>query len=159
MWPFSSAAPPAPPRADDRIRNRDILADDRAARARTRWTRVLIVYLRVLSMVCLTRGLLDWSRILGFTGPEGAFETDALTAQVTIALYAVLNCVAAVGLWLTSAWGAVLWLTATLFEILLPVAGGRPLLLYGASDVALIGLALIYVMLTWLSARERGHDR
>ncbi len=105
MWPFSPAARPAPPRADDRISNRDILADDRAMRARTRWTRMLIIFLRTLALVCLARGLIEWSRILGFLGPENGFESETLGAQVTMALYAVLNCVAAVGLWLTSAWG------------------------------------------------------
>ena len=160
MWPFSSTAPPPPPpRSDDRISNRDILADDRAHRARTRWTRSLILYLRMLSLVCLSRGLTEWSRILGFIGPENGYESETLVAQITIALYAVLNCVAAVGLWLTSAWGAVLWLTVTICELLLPVAAGRPPLQMGVSDFALAGLALIYIALTWLSSRERNRDR
>ncbi len=155
MWPFSPAVRPAPPRADDRISNRDILADDRAMRARTRGTRMLIIFLRTLALVCLTRGLIEWSRILGFLGPENGFESETLGAQVTMALYAVLNCVAAVGLWLTSAWGAVLWLTVTICEVLLPIANGRPPLDFGASDFALGGLAAIYIALTWLSSRER----
>ena len=153
MWPFSPAAPPAPPRADDRISNRDILADDRAFRARTRWTRLLVVFLRTLALVCLARGLVEWSRILGFLGPENAFESETFGAQATIALYAVLNCVAAVGL--TRAWGAVLWLTVTMCEVLLPIVDGRPPLAFGPSDFALGGLAAIYIALTWLSSRER----
>ena len=155
MWPVSPAAPPAPPRADDRISNRDILADDRAFRARTRWTRLLVVFLRTLALVCLARGLVEWSRILGFLGPENAFESETFGAQATIALYAVLKCVAAVGLWLTSAWGAVLWLTVTMCEVLLPIVDGRPPLAFGPSDFALGGLAAIYIALTWLSSRER----
>ncbi len=155
MWPFTPAAPPAPPHTGDQINNRDILADDRAFRARTRWTRLLIVFLRTLSLVCLGRGLVEWSRILGFLGPENGFEAESLGTQVTIALYAVLNCVAAVGLWLTSAWGAVLWLTVTICEVLLPIANGRPATEFAASDFALGGLALVYIALTWLSSRER----
>lgn len=157
MWPFSAAAPQAP-KPIDQIRNRDIMADDRASRARTRWTRMLIVFLRLLSVLCLARGLTEWSRILGFAGPEDAFETATSAAQVMMALYAVLNCVAAVGLWLTSAWGAVLWLTVTLCEVLLPIAAGRPPLQLGLNEIALLSLAFVYVVLTWLSARERRRE-
>jgi len=159
MWPFSSAAPPAQPRQDDRIRNRDILSDDRALRASTRWTRILVLFLRILSLVCLSRGLSDWSRILGFVGVEDAFESAAPTEQVLTALYAVLNCVAAVGLWLTSAWGAVLWLTVTICEVLMPIAAGRPLAEFTSADVALLSLAALYMALTWASARERTRER
>jgi Family of unknown function (DUF6163) len=157
MWPFPSAAPEQP-KPDDQIRNRDIFADDSASRARRRWTRLLIVFLRSLSLLCLLRGLIDWSRILGFIGPENGFETAPLLVQVSTVLYAILNCVAAVGLWLTSAWGAVLWLIVTLCEVFLPMT--LPLGLQQAltSDILLLGLVVLYITLTWLSSRERERD-
>jgi hypothetical protein len=158
MWPFPSAVPPAP-RPVDQLRNRDIIAGDDAQRARTRWTRLLVFYLRGLALVCFLRGLADWSRILGFAGPENAFETAPLTWQITVVLYAVLNCVAAVGLWLTSAWGAVLWLIVTLCEVLLPWAVARAVREAGMGDAVLLLLAAVYLLLTWLSARERERDR
>jgi Family of unknown function (DUF6163) len=159
MWPFSPAAPPAQPKPDDQISNRDILADDGAARARTRWTRLLIVFLRGLALLCLVRGMIDWARILGFIGPEDVFETAPLTWQTTIVLYAILNCVAAVGLWLTSAWGAVLWLMVTLCEVLLPWVLARTVRDAAPADFVLLGLAAVYILLTWMSARERERDR
>jgi hypothetical protein len=158
MWPFSHASAP-PERVDDRIRNRDILYEDRTRRARTRWTRTLILFLRVLALVCLGRGLLEWSHILGFVGPEDAFEASSATAQVLSSLHAVLNCVASVGLWLTSAWGAVLWLTVTIFEVAAPYAAGRRAFGFTLADVALTALAAIYILLTWAAARERTRDR
>jgi Family of unknown function (DUF6163) len=157
MWPFPSAAPETP-KPDDQIRNRDIFADDRASRARRRWTRLLIVFLRSLSVLCLLRGMIDWSRILGFIGPENGFETAPLLAQVSTVLYAILNCVAAVGLWLTSAWGAVLWLIVTLCEVFLPMTLPAGLQQALVSDVLLLGLVGLYIILTWLSSRERERD-
>ncbi len=157
MWPFPPAAP-VQPKPDDQIRNRDIFADDSAMRARRRWTRLLIVFLRSLSMLCLLRGLIDWSRILGFIGPENGFEIMPVTGQISIVLYAILNCVAAVGLWLTSAWGAVLWLIVTLCEVFLPMTFANGLQQPGSTDILLLGLVVLYVILTWLSSRERERD-
>jgi hypothetical protein len=157
MWPFPSATPDAP-KSNDHIRNRDLMADDSATRKRRRWTRLLIVFLRCLSLLCLLRGLVDWSRILGFLGPENGFETSPLTAQVTVVLYAVLNCVAAVGLWLTSAWGAVLWLIVTLCEVFLPWTIVQTMGEAGTVDALLLILVAIYILLTWLSARERARE-
>ena len=154
MWPFPAAVPPAP-KSTDHLRNRDILAGDDAARRRTRWTRLLIVYLRGLALLALVRGLIDWSSILGLVGPPDAFETASLTWQASVVLYAVLNCVAAVGLWLTSAWGAVLWLMVTLFEVLLPWTTLQTVREAGMGDILLLSLAVLYILLTWLSARER----
>jgi fatty acid desaturase len=158
MWPFSSTVHEAP-RQDEEIRNRDILADDSIARSRTRWTRLLIFFLRGLALFCLVRGLSDWARILGFIGAEDAFETAALSRQVTIVLYAILNCVAGVGLWLTSAWGAVLWLTVTLCEVFIPWTIARGLRGPSLNDALLLTLVALYILLTWLSAREKSGER
>jgi uncharacterized membrane protein (DUF2068 family) len=154
MWPFSNATP-VEEKPDDQIRNRDIMSDDRTSQNKYRWTRLLIFYLRGLALLCIVRGLMDWARILGFVGEETAFETAPLAWQATIVLYAVLNCVAAVGLWLTSAWGAVLWLIVTLCEVFLPWAVVRTVRSASVADIFLLSLALLYVVLTWLSARER----
>jgi cobalamin biosynthesis protein CobD/CbiB len=157
MWPFSHAAPDTP-KPDDRIHNRDILADDSVMRARRRWTRLLIIYLRGLALLCLVRGMVDWSNILGFIGPEDGFETAPVIWQVSVVLYAILNCVAAVGLWLTSAWGAVLWLIVTLCEVFLPWTLAKGVRDAATGDIVLLGLVLVYVLLTWLSARERERE-
>jgi uncharacterized membrane protein (DUF2068 family) len=154
MWPFSSAVP-APPRPVDPHGQRDIIAGDSVARMRTRWTRLLIFYLRALAVLAMTRGLIDWARIIGFLGPEDMFERAPLIWQTTLSLYAVLNCISAVGLWLASAWGAVLWLIVTLCEVLLPWSVAGTVRDAALSDIFLLSLAALYVLLTWLSARER----
>jgi hypothetical protein len=132
------------------------MADDREQRRR-RWTRLLIFYLRCLAVLCFSRGLIDWSIILGFSGSDDAFLLMPLGGQASLILLAVLNCVAAVGLWLTSAWGAVLWLIVTLCEIFLPMTLAEGSRVVGPAEYVLLGLAAGYVLLTWLSARERAH--
>jgi hypothetical protein len=155
MWPFSSTVHEQRPAVEEPARARDIMADDREQRRRRRWTRLLIFYLRCLAVLCFTRGLIDWSRILGFAGPEDMFLLLPLGGQASMVLLAVLNCIAAVGLWLTSAWGAVLWLIVTLCEIFLPMTLAEGSRVVGPGEYMLLGLALGYVLLTWLSARER----
>lgn len=155
MWPFPSNVHEQRPTLDEPARARDIMADDSEQRRRRRWTRILIAFLRGLAVLCFVRGLIDWSRILGFTGPEDHFLSMALGGQVSMVLLAVLNCIAAVGLWLTSSWGAVLWLIVTLCEIFLPMTLAHGMLQVGPGEYTLLGLAACYVLLTWLSARER----
>lgn len=106
----------------------------------------------------MIRGLTDWAHILGFLGEENAFETSPVTWQVTLVLYAVLNCVATVGLWLTSAWGAVLWLIVTICEIIFPWAVSRSVRDAGLGDIVLGVMVVTYIVLTYLSARERSQD-
>ncbi len=154
MWPFPTPAEairqPADPDA-----HRDILADQSLEKARRRWSRLLIFFLRGLALLCLVRGLLDWSRILGLMGDPELFDTASMLWQVSIVAFAVLNCITAVGLWLTSAWGAVLWLMLTLTEVLAPFATKDIARAGGLSDILLMGLIVIYVFLTWRAVNER----
>jgi fatty acid desaturase len=155
MWPFSPAVEEQAARADAGGMARDILADDSEHRRKRRWTRLLIVYLRALALLCLVRSLMDWSLILGFIGEPDQFVQTGMAAQATIVLLAVLSAVAAVGLWLTSGWGAVLWLIVTLCEVFLPMAVAQGLRAPGVAEYILLALAGVYVLLTWLSSRER----
>jgi hypothetical protein len=155
MWPFSPSVQERRPPQEETTRARDILADDREARGKRRWTRLLIFYLRCLAALCIARGLQDWALILGFVGQEDQFLDTPLIGQATLVLLAILSCIAAVGLWLTSAWGAVLWLIVTVCEVLLPLTAARSIRDAGVAEYVLLGLAFVYVVLTWLSARER----
>jgi Family of unknown function (DUF6163) len=154
MWPFSST-PTAQPTRSDRIVNRDIMSDDRTALARRRWNRLLVVYLRVLALVCLARGVGFWASILGFGDNPDHFETLATPMQLRLVVFAVLNCICGVGLWLVSAWGAALWLMMTLFELIVPAALGGWTFNPNIGEIGLMVLAFCYIAITWLAARER----
>jgi len=129
-------------------------ADDNA---RThRWTERLVLFLRVMAALSLLKGLWHWAEVTGIVGSaDGGFESRALSWQAATVFFAVIDLVAAVGLWLAAAWGAVVWLTAVVsmaaVEVLFPqVYGGRMIV------VAIQGVMLLaYLGLAVLAARER----
>jgi hypothetical protein len=125
--------------------------------ARThRWTERLVLFLRVMAALSMLKGLWHWAEVTGIvSGAEGGFETRPLSWQSATVFFAVIDLVAAVGLWLAAAWGAVVWLTAVVsmaaVELLFPqVYGGRLVV------VAIQALMLFaYLGLAVMSARER----
>jgi hypothetical protein len=119
------------------------------------WTTRLVLFLRVMAALALVKGLYHWGAICGIAvRPENAFETQALPYQAGTVFFAVIDLVAAIGLWLAAAWGAVIWLTAVVsmaaVEMLFPQVFG------GNIVVVLIELVLLgcYLFLAVQSARE-----
>jgi hypothetical protein len=120
------------------------------------WTRWLVIFLRVMAGVSLFKGLYHWSLVLGIgDGPGSTFESATMPWQAATVFFAVIDLVAAVGLWLAAAWGGVVWLTAAIsmaaIEMLFPqVYGGR-------MWIAILELAAIavYSLLTLKAGNER----
>lgn len=120
-----------------------------------RWTRRLVLFLRVMAAISMFKGLYHWARVCGIGfGPTQPFENQSIAWQTATVFFAVIDLVAAVGLWLAAAWGAVIWLTAVAsmlaVEIFFPqVFGGGWLtgLLEG-------GLLALYLWLALKSAQE-----
>jgi uncharacterized membrane protein (DUF2068 family) len=74
------------------------------------WRRRQVLYLRALAVVLLVSGLWQWSWALGMIEPGGrAFLELRGAARNALGAFAVLDLVAAVGLWLAAAWGPVLF--------------------------------------------------
>jgi hypothetical protein len=129
-----------------------------APRERTQapWTRWLVIFLRAMAGVSLLKGLYHWSLVLGIgDGPGSTFESASMPWQAATVFFAVIDLVAAVGLWLAAAWGGVVWLTAAIsmaaIEMLFPqVYGGR-------MWIAILELAAIavYSLLTLKAGNER----
>jgi uncharacterized membrane protein (DUF2068 family) len=118
-----------------------------------RWTLRLITFLRVMAGLSMLKGLYHWAVVCGIAGGE-PFEVQPLAWQTATVFFAVIDLVAAVGLWLAAAWGAVVWLTASVsmaaVEVFFPqVYGGR-------LSVVIIEGALLccYLFLAIQSARE-----
>ncbi|MBV9236546.1 MAG: hypothetical protein JOZ94_11995, partial [Xanthobacteraceae bacterium] len=79
----------------------------------TIWTWRLLWFLRVMAVLSMLKGLRYWAAICGFgLAPEGGFEGQTMAWQAATIFFAVIDLVAAVGLWLSASWGAVVWLTA-----------------------------------------------
>src|SRR3954463_1795432 len=76
------------------------------------WTARLVIFLRVMAVLSVAKGLYHWAQVTGFVGGEDeAFENQPMAWQTATVYFAVIELVAAVGLWLATPWGAVVWLT------------------------------------------------
>ena len=120
-----------------------------------RWTRRLVLFLRAMAAVSMLKGLYHWSRVCGIGIGEGElFQYQPIAWQVATVFFAVIDLVAAVGLWLATAWGAVIWLMSIAsmlaVEIFFPqvFAVGMPI---GIVEGALLA---VYLWLALKSAQE-----
>ena len=122
----------------------------------TPWTRRLILFLRIMAFVSMAKGLFHWSLVLGVgDGSGSSFENAAMPWQAATIFFAVIDLVAAVGLWLAAAWGGVVWLTAAIsmaaIELFFPqVFGGRVWI----AVLEFLGI-FIYIALALMAGRER----
>lgn len=107
------------------------------------WTARLVLYSRVVAGLAMLKGLYHWAAICGFgVGPAGGFQAQDLGWQIATVFFAVIDPVAAVGLWLTAPWGAVVWfasaVTMVVVHVLLPqIYGFQPVFI--VVELALIG--------------------
>jgi Family of unknown function (DUF6163) len=120
------------------------------------WTRRLVLFLRVMAVISVAEGLYHWAQVTGFVGgEEEAFENQPLAWQSATIYFAVIELVAAVGLWLATPWGAVVWLTTVVsmavIELMFPAIYGGSLLVVAFEAVMLSS----YLALAWMAARER----
>jgi hypothetical protein len=119
------------------------------------WATRLVLFLRVMAAVALVKGLYYWGIVCGVGAPSPAgFDAYTMPYQSATVFFAVIDLVAAVGLWLAAPWGAVVWLTSVIsmaaVEALFPqIYGGRIWIII--LELALLG---IYLSLALLSARE-----
>jgi len=119
------------------------------------WTDRLVLFLRVMAGVTMLKGLYHWARVCGFGAePYGGFEAHSVHWQSATVFFAVIDLVAAVGLWLAAPWGVVVWLTSSVsmvaVEMFFPqVFGGQFVTVI--AEMALIGG---YLFLAVKSANE-----
>jgi Family of unknown function (DUF6163) len=120
------------------------------------WTERLVLFLRIMAVLSMLKGLYHWMVVCGIGGgEEGGFEAQSLPWQTATVFFAVIDLVAAVGLWLAAPWGAVVWLTAVVsmaaVEVLFPqVYGGRLWVV-----IVQLAFLFVYLALALLAARER----
>jgi Family of unknown function (DUF6163) len=115
----------------------------------------LVWFMRAVAVLWLAKGLMHWSLVIGLgEGQDTRFLAMPATTQSATIFFAVLDLVAAVGLWMAAAWGGVIWLIAAMSHLLLnifmPHVFGRQL-----SFISVIAvLVTIYLILTFLAARR-----
>jgi Family of unknown function (DUF6163) len=135
----------------------DILEPVRVKRSEQgTWTEYLVLFLRIMAVVSLMKGLYHWGEVCGIgAGADGGFQSHTIAWQTSTVFFAVLDLVAAVGLWLAAPWGAVIWLTSVVsmaaVEVFFPQVYG------GSIFVVFVEMMLLggYLYLAIASARER----
>ncbi|BBB99626.1 fatty acid desaturase [Bradyrhizobium japonicum] len=132
------------------------ISSDRIEPDDNAWTRRLVIFLRIMAVVSVAKGLYHWAQVTGFVGgEEEAFENQSMAWQTATIYFAVIELVAAVGLWLATPWGAVVWLTTVVsmavIELMFPGIYGGSLTVVGLEALMLAA----YLALAWMSARER----
>ena len=121
-----------------------------------RWLWRLTAFMRITSILWLIKGLSAWAILFGIWVPLQLFDRAPIGYQSIIVYFAVTDLIAAIGLWVATAWGGVLWLLAivsnTILAIFFPeiVPGGIPIL------ALFIVFVLVYLILSWLTSRETG---
>src|SRR5262249_58619115 len=76
------------------------------------WTGRLVWFLRAMAGVSLLKGLYHWAAVIGMGDDAGSlFEASSTAWQAATLFFAVIDLVAAVGLWLSPVSGGVLSLT------------------------------------------------
>jgi hypothetical protein len=133
------------------------------AELRLDWVKILTWYLRALAILALVRGLWQWAVICGFHHLDGVgFEDLAPGLQTAIVFFAVIQLVAGVGLWLTAAWGGVVWLITVLVALVIDVSAPvgaqgwvetatRPVI----ASLADVALVVFYVVAAAMATRQR----
>ena len=123
---------------------------------KSEWARRLVLFLRIMAVISMGQGLYHWALVTGFVGTEDeAFEVQTMAWQTATVYFSVIELVGAVGLWLATPWGAVVWLTTVVsmgvIELMFPNIFGGNLVIVGMQAVFLAA----YLALAWMAARER----
>ena len=131
-----------------------VLAEEEK-RASGSWTDRLVLFLRVMAAVSMIKGLYHWAAVCGFVGAaDGGFFGHTPQWQTATVFFAVIDLVAAVGLWLAAPWGAVVWLTSAVSTAVIDVFFNQ---VYGPQNLV-VGLEAAaiaaYLLLAIQAARE-----
>jgi hypothetical protein len=144
------------PFASDDVRSLEPVQEHEGGEVVGRWTRRLVRFLRVMAGVSMLKGLYHWSRVCGVgVDANDAFQYHSIAWQAATVFFAVIDLVAAVGLWLAAAWGAVIWLTAVASMLAVEVFFPQ---VFGAGILAGLlegGLLVLYLWLALKSAQEQ----
>jgi hypothetical protein len=118
------------------------------------WGAVLTWFMRLVAILWIAKGLGAWAVILGVWEPTGEFAARSTGFQAIIIYFAVIDLIAAVGLWMASTWGGVLWLLALMSHLILAAFFPSYIPSSLTTSGTLVLFMVAYLALTWLSARH-----
>ena len=115
----------------------------------TRWGLILVIFMRLLAALWILQGLGEWA---SFMMPRGViFDHMTKSQMAAVMFFSVIDFLAAVGLWLATPWGGVLWLFAAVAQVLIALGVKHSFsIVWIGFDLMLIS---VYFALTWQAAR------
>jgi hypothetical protein len=114
----------------------------------------LVIFMRILALFWMAKGLYSWAYILGAVESDVSFEASPASKMSATLYFAVMDILAAVGLWLASGWGGVLWILALTSQIvILFLLPSTHLPLFWAV-LGYSALGIFYLSLSWFAAQQ-----
>jgi hypothetical protein len=113
-------------------------------------------FLRAVALYCLAAGIFYWVRLIGFyPGALWRFDLMPVHWQIAAPALAVLFPFAAIGLWMVSSWGPVIWVICAASEVVM--YAGMPARFGHAEPIVAMhaAIAAIYVFFRLLIFFQR----
>jgi hypothetical protein len=115
----------------------------------TRWGLILVIFMRLLAGLWILQGIAQWAIFM--LPPDAIFDRQSAARTGAMIFFSVLDLLAAVGLWLATPWGGVLWLFAAVSQIFISFTLPH---FFSRSWVVADGfLILVYFALTWQAGK------
>jgi hypothetical protein len=114
-------------------------------RGDVRWEMILTLYLRFIAAIFMLKGLSNWALVIGL-GPV-TLDAETPLRQGLIVGFALLNCAAAVGLWLLNAWGKSLFLFLCTLEMVFVLTLKSGLITLGSAVTSGMIMAIFFTIL------------
>ena len=115
----------------------------------TRWGLILVIFMRLLAALWIIQGLAQWAAFI--LPADELFDSLSTARTATVMFFSVIDLLAAVGLWLATPWGGVLWLFAAISQVFVAVVS--PQLSSGLRAGADVVLIVLYFTLTWQAGK------
>lgn len=115
----------------------------------TRWGLILVIFMRLLAALWILQGLMQWAQFM--VPRTELFDHLRMSQSAAVIFFSVIDFLAAVGLWLATPWGGVLWLFAALSQIFVTISVKHVVApSWGVFDGILI---VLYFVLTFQAGR------
>ncbi|MBB6310194.1 DUF6163 family protein [Xanthobacter tagetidis] len=119
------------------------------------WRRRLFLFLRAVAAFLLIEGVIHWAVILGIgDSTPSHFEQMSTMAQAAVVWAAIIDPIAGVGLWLRAGWAVVLWLIATLTQVMFGALAPAEMTRILIFTMVELGLVVAYAVLSIKAAQE-----
>lgn len=82
-----------------------------------KWRPLTTWAMRAVALVWLAAAVLVWARLLGLADGGASFTALPALQKGALVVFAVVYPVAAIGLWLVTSWGIVVWLMSVLLAL------------------------------------------